>query len=186
MKRIEWFTAFRHVVPTNYEEWFEGLAEAGWHPVKINHLSSMRMVLEKSKPRKYKYAIELLGRLTPERKAMYADFGWEYVGRMSSIFVWRKEYTDKRPEMFSDESSSQKHSQRFITAISFSFGIFLLGWIVSLVLILAKLFGCPAIEWLDILIMFFVYGAASVYLFLVISRIRKAKLENIQNVVNGE
>ncbi|MEX1307845.1 MAG: DUF2812 domain-containing protein [Eubacteriales bacterium] len=175
MKRIEWFTAYKHVVPSDYEKWFEDLAKEGWHPTKIRHTSSMRMVLEKSEPKKYKYAIELLGRLSPERKAMYADFGWEYVGRMSSIFVWRKEYTDKRPEMFSDKPSTKKRSQRFIVAISFSFGIFLLGFMISIGLMLAKWFGSSAMEWLDILIMFVVYGAASAYLYSVIRRIKRDK-----------
>ena len=106
---------------------------------------------------------------------MYADFGWEYVGRMSSVFVWRKAYTKERPEMFSDRPTAVKRSQRFITAISFSFGIFVLGFVISVALTLAKLFGASAVEWLDIMIMFVVYGTAAAYLYTVIRKINKEK-----------
>ena len=30
-KKIVLFSAFRHVVPSDYEDWFEQMASEGWH-----------------------------------------------------------------------------------------------------------------------------------------------------------
>ncbi len=173
MKKSEWFTAYRYVVPEAYESWFEDQAAEGWHPEKIRQFSSMRMVMEKGDAKKYKYAVELLGGLSPERKALYTDFGWEYVGRMSNVFVWRKEYTDKRPEMFSDRPTAEKRTRRFSAAISVSLGIFLFGFVIGLVLLLRKLLGQISYEWLDIIIMLAVYGGASALLLTVVRKLKK-------------
>ncbi len=174
MKKIEWFTAHRFAVPEEYEAWLERKAEEGWHPIKIRQFSSIRMVFEQGVPKKYQYSVELLGRLSGERKAMYADFGWEYVGRMSNVFVFRKEYTEKRPEMFSDRTSVVKRTERYVTAIWFSLGLFLMGFIINAGLAAVKLFGHLAHDWTDILISLAVCGGAAVYLFTVVKKLNKS------------
>ena len=68
---------------------------------------------------------------TPRKayKATYEQFGWEYLGRMSSVYIWRKEYKNERPEAFSDNESIIKRSRRTVAAISFS----LISLIIALV-----------------------------------------------------
>lgn len=175
MKMKKYFTAYRNVVPSEYEKWFEEYAAEGWHPIKINHFSSMVMTFEKNEPKKYKYAIELLGRLKKDRIKIYKDFGWEYVGRMSSIFVWRSEYENKRPELFTDTESKVLRSKRFVTAISFSFAVFLIAFIATIVLAVLAAMNIIQRDWLDIILGILLSGALTFYLGSVMRRISKNK-----------
>ncbi|MEX1377422.1 MAG: DUF2812 domain-containing protein [Eubacteriales bacterium] len=175
MTMKKYFTAYRKVVPAEYEKWFEDLAADGWHPKKINHFSSMVMKFEKKEPKKYKYAIELLGKLSKERIQTYKDFGWEYVGRMSSIFVWRSEYLEKKPEMFTDSESTKKRSNRFILAISFSFTAFLVALITTLVLAILGLAKVIEPDWLQIILGIALSGILTIYLGFVMRKISKNK-----------
>lgn len=175
MKMKKYFTAYRNVVPAEYEKWFENLAAEGWHPKTINHFSSMIMTFEKNEPKQYKYAIELLGRLKKDRVKIYKDFGWEYVGRMSSIFVWRNEYENKRPELFTDKETKVLRSKRFIIAISFSFTIFLFAFIITLILAMLAALNIIQRDWLDIILGVLLSGTLTFYLGSVIKRIHKNK-----------
>jgi hypothetical protein len=115
---------FRKVVPSEYESWFEKLALEGWHPQDITHTSSFIMSFVKGKAIKYRYVVDVQAIPKDDYVSIYQDFGWEFVGRMSSIFVWRKEYIDERPEAFSDKENLMKRNRRFIMAISFSLVLF--------------------------------------------------------------
>lgn len=126
-KKVIFFSAFKNVVPADYERWFEDLAAKGWHPVKVGQWSSIAMQFEKSEPGKYRYVIDM--QIAPKKDYMqtYEAFGWEYVGQMASAHVWRKRYSDERPESFSDAPSLVARNKRFLVAIYVSFTIFLLG-----------------------------------------------------------
>jgi hypothetical protein len=126
-KKMFFCSAFIYVVPADYERWFEELAAAGWHPVKIGQWSSIAMRFEKSEPRKYRYVVDMQFTSEKDYKQTYEEFGWEYVGQMASAHVWRQMYTDERPESFSDAPSREARNKRFIVAISFSFTMFLIG-----------------------------------------------------------
>lgn len=121
------FSAFKYVVPEDYERWFEDLAAAGWHPVKIGQWSSLAMRFEKSEPLKYRYVLDMQSAPSKDYRRLYEEFGWEYVGQMASAHVWRKAYTASRPESFSDRPSREARDRRFIAAAAVSFSIFSLG-----------------------------------------------------------
>lgn len=122
-KRFFW-SVFRKVVPADYETWFEKLALEGWHPQNIKHISSFVMSFIKGAPKKYRYVVDLQAIPKDNYILTYKDFGWEFVGQMSSIFIWRKEYTNVRPEAFSDKENIKNRNRRFTKAISFSLAIF--------------------------------------------------------------
>lgn len=134
--RVELLSAFRYVVPAQYEQWFEGLAAKGWHPIKVGQWSSIAMRFVKGTPERYRYVVDLQAVPQKGYKQIYEEFGWEYVGRMSNLFVWRKPYEDERPESFSDAENLRARNQRFVWAISFSLIVvaivatLLTGWIV--------------------------------------------------------
>jgi len=67
----------------------------------------------------------------------YEQFGWQYLGRMASVYIWRMEYKDERPEAFTDKDSIISRNNRTIAAVSFSFTIFLLA---SLAMSIALIF----------------------------------------------
>jgi len=126
-KKIIFFSAFKYVVPADYERWFEELAAIGWHPVSVGQWSSVAMRFVKAEPIKYRYVIDMQPGRNKDYKQTYEEFGWEYVGQMASAHVWRKMYTNERPESFSDAPTLVARNRRFISAISISFTIFLFG-----------------------------------------------------------
>ncbi len=124
-------SAFRYVIPADCENWFEGLAAKGWHPVKVGQWSSLVMRFKKAEPKKYRYVVDMQPFPRNEYKQTYKDFGWEFVGQMASAYVWRREYEGARPESFSDKDSVKGRNRRFVGAVSVSFILFLLGGIGS-------------------------------------------------------
>lgn len=100
--RVLYFSAFRHVVPEDFERWFEELTAAGWHPVKVGQWSSIAMRFERSEPRKYRYVIDMQAAPKRDYRPTYESFGWEFVGQMASAPVWHMAYAEERPESFSD------------------------------------------------------------------------------------
>lgn len=128
-EKLFFFTAFKYVVPADYEHWFEDLAVSGWHPVKIGQWSSVIMRFEKTEPKKYRYVVDMHPTLKKDYRLTYEQFGWTYLGQMASAHVWRQPYSDERPESFSDAPSREARNKRFIVAISVSLIIFLLATI---------------------------------------------------------
>ena len=115
-KKTVWFPAFRKVVPADFEEWLEGLAREGWNVDKLGSFGAFRIKFNGSEPRMYRYVFDLNVYPKNDYRQTYEQFGWEYVGRMSSCFVWRKEYADIRPESFTDRESLIQRNKRMKNA----------------------------------------------------------------------
>jgi hypothetical protein len=126
-KKVVWFSAFRYVVPADYESWLEKMAAEGWHINHFRQWSSIYMTFTRGKPKKYRFVYD--PQVSPRKDyiATYEQFGWEYLGRMASAHFWRMEYTGERPEAFSDKDSKVARNRRTLSAGSVSFFIFLLA-----------------------------------------------------------
>ena len=109
-KKTELFAGFKYYVPADFEKFMEKNAAEGWNVDEIHQWSSVAMKFHKTEPKKYRYVIDLNAFPTEEYKETYRQFGWEYMGRMASMYVWRKGYTDERPEAFTDCQSVRKRS----------------------------------------------------------------------------
>lgn len=140
MKNIKWvwFSAFRYVVPADYERWFEHMEQGGWHVNKIGQWSSIALKFVRAEPKKYRYVFDLQALPRKDYVSTYEQFGWELVGQMASAFIWRMAYQDERPEAFTDGESIHKRNNRTIAAASVSFVMFLL---------LPLLLGIPIVFW---------------------------------------
>jgi hypothetical protein len=125
-KKIIWFSAFRHLLPSDYEKWLERMAAEGWYINHFRQWSSIVMTFRRGEPEKYRFVFD--PQVSPRREyiATYEQFGWEYLGRMSSAHIWRMVYDGERPEAFSDQESVVRRNRRLITAVSVSFSIFLI------------------------------------------------------------
>ncbi|MCX6003872.1 MAG: DUF2812 domain-containing protein [Chloroflexi bacterium] len=125
-KRTVLFSAFRHVIPADYESWLERMAAEGWHINHFRQWSSMVVTFKRGEPKKYRFVYD--PQVSPRKDyiATYEQFGWEYLGRMASAHFWRMEYNHERPEAFSDSESVVARNKRTIFAVSVSFLIFLL------------------------------------------------------------
>ena len=116
-----WFSAYRWVVPADYEAWLETLAKQGWNLQRIRQWDSIRMTFHKTEPKQYRYVFDLNAFPKKDYKATYQQFGWEFMGQMASCFIWRKEYTGERPESFTDQDSLTRRNKRVRMAVHAAF-----------------------------------------------------------------
>jgi hypothetical protein len=126
-RKIVLFPAFRRVIPSDFENWLERMADEGWHIDKIGQWSSMVMTFKRGKPRKYRFVFDPQVSPRKEYVATYEQFGWDFLGRMASAHIWRMEYTGERPQAFSDRESIVRRNRQTIAAVSVSFTLFLIA-----------------------------------------------------------
>jgi hypothetical protein len=135
-KKIVFFPAFKRVVPSDFENWLEDMAAKGWHIKRVREWSSIIMIFIKDEPKKYRFVYDVHPIIGKDYISTYEQFGWENLGRMASVNIWRMEYKDYRPEAFTDKDSIAGRNNRTVAAVSVSFSIFLLAAIaMSLALI---------------------------------------------------
>lgn len=126
-RKIVLFSAFRHLLPADYENWLEQMAAAGWHIDHIGQWSSMWLSFQRGEPKKLRFVYDLQFSLRKEYIATYEQFGWEYLGRMASAHIWRMEYEGERPQAFSDREGLVERNRRNVIAVSVSFFLFLVA-----------------------------------------------------------
>jgi len=126
-KKIVFFPAFKRVVPADFENWLENMAAEGWHIERVRQWSSIIMIFKKGKSKKYRFVYDLRAIAGKDYISTYRQFGWENLGRMASVYIWRMEYDGKRPEAFTDNDSIAGRDKRTIAAVSVSFSLFLLA-----------------------------------------------------------
>lgn len=133
MKKIVLLPVFQKVVPADFEYWMESLALEGWNVDTLGQFSSLAMVFHKTEPHQYRYVFDLNAFPNSEYKSIYQQLGWEFVGQMSSCFVWRKSYETERPESFTDQESLQKRNKRVRNAVLVALTLFLVTFAALLV-----------------------------------------------------
>ena len=135
-RKIVLFSAFRYLLPSDYENWLERMAEEGWHIDRFRQWSSIIMTFKRGTPKRYRFVYD--PQVSPRKEYIptYEQFGWEYLGRMASAHFWRMEYEGKRPEAFSDKESIVRRNKRNIAAASVSFTIFLIAVLTIGILLL--------------------------------------------------
>lgn len=115
--KTAWLSVYTKIEPASYENWLEEQALQGWHVDQVGQWSSIRMVLRKGIPKRYRYVYDLQAAPRKDYRALYEQFGWDLVGQMSSIYLWRKEYDAERPESFSDTESLRRRNLRLMYAL---------------------------------------------------------------------
>jgi hypothetical protein len=135
-KKTILFSAFRNLLPSDYENWLERMASKGWHIDHFRQWNSIIMTLRRDEPKKYRFVYD--PQVSPRKEYIltYEQFGWKYLGRMASAHFWRMEYEGKRPEAFSDQESIVRRNRRNIAAASVSFTIFLIAVLTVGILLL--------------------------------------------------
>ena len=125
--KIELFSAFRHVVPSDYEAWFEQMAAEGWHINEIKQWDSVFIKFHRGTPKNYRFVYDPQPLPRKDYIPTYEQFGWEHLGCMASAHIWRMEYEGERPEAFSDQEDLSDRNRRNLKAASVSFFLFLAG-----------------------------------------------------------
>ena len=137
-KKVIWLSAIKHIVPADYEIWLEEMALQGWNIKKIGQWSSIRLSFIRTDPKKYRFVYDIQPNPKRDYQKTYEQFGWELVGVMSSCFIWRKEYSQERPEAFSDMQSIEDRNKRVIKAVSVSFFLFFPAFFIALIMLIAN------------------------------------------------
>lgn len=170
---IKLFSTFIHPVPAEYEEWLENLAQKGYHPKKISQWSSTFMKLQKGEPKKYRYVLDMQPFVQEEYFETYKDFGWELCGQMASTYLWRMEYTDERPESFTDYSALKERNKRFLKATSFSFILLLLIFLIIAVYFILNINSFGLQDKIQFSVWLALTGLISAYIGFVMFKINK-------------
>lgn len=144
--KTAWFAPFTHPTPAKLEEWFESEAAEGWQPKELDDMSAIRLRLVKSRAMRMRYVVDPQQRPDDNYRSTYEDAGWEYVGELSSLRVWRRQYKGQRPEAFTDARSSRARDARWAKVTGALAGLALVGAVVRLVLGRAGI-GASAEDW---------------------------------------
>ncbi len=143
-KKAVWFSAFKRVVPADYENWLERMALQGWNIDEIGQWSSIYLVLQKTTPKKYRYVYDIQPAPKKDNRETYEQFGWECIGVMASCYIWRKEYSGERPQAFSDAQSIEDRNKRDMRAVAVSLSIFTIAFLVTLAVFLSMVMSLTA------------------------------------------
>jgi hypothetical protein len=128
-----WLMPYRHVAPSDLEAWLEQKSQEGLRPDKLGQSSSLRMRLRRVEPATFRYVIDLQAAPRQDYFDTYRDAGWEHVGQMSSMHVWRQPYSGARPDAFTDAESLRARTRSVAVAVEASAAL-MVGAAVTLVL----------------------------------------------------
>jgi len=151
-KKIVFFSAFKRVIPEDFENWLEKMALEGWHIERIRQWSSIIMIFRKGEPKKYRFVYDLRAVASKDYISTYEQFGWQFLGQMASVNIWRMEYKDDRPEAFTDKDSVTGRNNRTVAAVSISFSIFLIAAIAMAVASIFFSSGIPESDRIQLII----------------------------------
>ena len=145
-----WWTPYKYAAPSDWERYMEDMAAQGWNVDKIKQRRSFRMVFHKTEPKQYRYVMDLNAFPKKDYMATYEAFGWEFVGKMASEYIWRREYTGERPEAFTDTASLEKRNMNVINVLR----ILLVVMLAGIAAVVIARFAVPDsfTDWVDFVI----------------------------------
>jgi hypothetical protein len=146
-KKSAWIAPFMHPTPERLENWFEAQAALGWQPTELGDTSAIRLHLHRDKAAKVRYVVDPQQDPDDDYRATYEDAGWEYVGELTSLHVWRRTYKGARPEAFTDSSSRRARDRRVAWVTGLLGALVLAGAVVRVALGVAGV-GASSEDWL--------------------------------------
>ncbi|MGE5396248.1 MAG: DUF2812 domain-containing protein [Chitinophagales bacterium] len=173
MKKTVLFPFFTRVSPEKFEVWLEGMEKDGWHIDKLTQWNAFGITFKKETSRQYRYCYDMQFTARADYMQTFRDFGWEYVGQVASSRIWRKEYTGKRPDAFTDRETNDARVRRFGNSVMISVA---LSWILGIGLLYPVFFasaGLPDNDRLQLILCSIFCFALGFGLFSAHLRIRK-------------
>lgn len=125
---LRWWTPWSY---KKHEKWLEYMESIGWHLVKVQFLQSI-YYFENEAQRKIKYCIDYQSFLKPSYEQICQDDHWELVSIFNGWYIWRKDYIDKIPEIYTDIESLLKMNLRIICMliVTLAMQYFVIGIII--------------------------------------------------------
>lgn len=170
-----WMRTYVKVLPDEFEGWLEDMEKKGWHLEPFGQMGAFRLTFRRGEPRCCRYVYDLQPFPGRDYVPAYQDFGWELMGRMASVYIWRKPYGrgEPRPESFSDRENLRRRNMRVFWALVFSAGLCTLAiFALTLGLVIGAL---PGKDRLGLLGALALCGILDVYLGFVTVKIYRAR-----------
>lgn len=101
MTTTGWLAPTRHLSPDSFELYLERQAARGRHVADIDALSPVRLRFDTGAPATVRYVLDRRAHPAPvDYFAFREERGWEHVGVLGDLHVWRQPYDGARPAGF--------------------------------------------------------------------------------------
>lgn len=101
--------------PDKIEDWLEDMEMKGYYLVRVDWLGTTFNFI-KGESRTIKYCVDYQNFVNDSYFEMNISNGWEMLFTsklaLTKYTIWRKEYTDDKPELYSDKSQILKHARK--------------------------------------------------------------------------
>lgn len=98
----EWFVSLKNLQPSELEYYLEEQASKGMILKKIGEMGLFYYEFEEGEATKTKYVVDKSGLPKEVYIKSLTDNGWELMGTNGPFYIWRQDYTEKRPKDFTD------------------------------------------------------------------------------------
>lgn len=103
--------------PTAMEMYLERMGETGWQLQKVG-FGMIFFKFVRKKEHKVRFALDYHNRPTDEYRTIITDDGWECVAKSAGWLMWKKPYTNTRPELMTDNQSLIDRNDRLLRFLS--------------------------------------------------------------------
>jgi hypothetical protein len=101
--------------PDKVEEWLEDMEMQGYNLFRMNRFGNSFYFI-KGEPRTIKYCVDYQNFVNDSYFEIHKTNGWEMIftnrSTLTKYTLWRKEYTDEKPELYSDKIHILKHARK--------------------------------------------------------------------------
>ncbi len=98
------------------EEWLEQMEAKGLRLDKVTGIGT-RFHFTEAEPKKVRYCIDFQEKLNREYIDLVHDDGWELIPMGSGWYVFRKEYDEERPNLYTDLDSLLVRNKKLFSVI---------------------------------------------------------------------
>lgn len=111
MTTTAWLAPVRHLAPGSLERYLESQAAHGRHLHDVDVWSPLRLRFDDGEQAQVRYVVDRRANPAPaDYYTFREDRGWDHVGAVGPLHVWRMEYTGERPVGFiNDEVYRNAH-----------------------------------------------------------------------------
>lgn len=120
--------------PEKMEKWLENLESEGWNLFQVD-FSGIRFKFKKDIPESIRYSVDYQTEIDDDYISIFQEDGWELSwSGGGGWYLWRKAYTDIRPEMFTDHRSLIDRNNRMTRVLAPLFIMIVVIFILLLLL----------------------------------------------------
>lgn len=152
MKSKKWiFTSWTVLSIERYEQFLENQAALGWH-IQKSKWSFLFSQFIKTDISSTRYCIDYQPKVTIDYQSILTDDGWILVSDSSGWYLWKKDYTDQRPSLYTDRQSLIDRNQKLLMY----HGLIFITQIPIFIIFMKKITENPTILWTILTYVYFI------------------------------